>query len=284
MDDPKELLAKRLRTRFAQYVASGSRYRAPLIASLNRIADLADDTFVFGGLLRDLATKAGPVMPRDIDVVVSSTDLTRIARAFGPAVRRKTRFGGLVLNVQGWRIDVWELGSTWAFREQLIAPASFADLPRTTFLNIEAIAIELRPRRGKPRRLFEHGFFDAIQRRVVEINLEQNPFNSLAVVRALLVASVTGFKLGPELRRFVLDHADQSSLESLISVQLEHYGVVRRLPSTLRMWLQYLEDADPSVGAELPTPGGVQLAFWQTLNWDVLIDPKSTPGKLRGAI
>lgn len=272
MADPVAVTPTSLRKKFGRYVRSRSRFRAPLRATLDRLADLSDEVFVFGGLLRDLATGSGPIAPRDVDVVVSGVPSGTLEDAFRGVTRRRTRFGGLVLAVEGWRFDVWDLNDTWAFRTQVVADPSFQTLPLTTFLDVEAITLEYRPRPGKARRLFEHGFFEAVHNRQVELNLASNPFEHLAVVRSMVIASTMGYALGPSLRRFILDHITVETVEQLVEAQWGHYGVVRRHRRTLAGWLRYIEDAEAQANERvvLPPAGGVQLNFWDTLNWDAL--------------
>lgn len=273
MAESEPLGLRPLRRRFGRYIRSRSRFRRRLRAALDRIADLSEEVFVFGGLLRDLATRAGRISPRDVDVVISGADLDALAATFGRAVRRRTRFGGLVLVVEGWRVDVWDLHDTWAFRTNVVREPSFENLPRTTFLDVEAIAVEYRAKPGKARRVFEHGFFSALAKGQVEINLEANPFQELAVARALVTASAMGYSIGPSLRRFILAHTSTTRVEGLIEAQLDHYRVVRRHSRTLLAWLRHLQDANKH-GDEsivLPSAGGVQLNLWDTLNWDALL-------------
>ena len=57
---------------------------------------------------------------------------------------------------------IWPLGLTWAFRNGHSGPPSFESLSTTTFLNVEAIAVELWPAKGQGRHVFENHFFDAV--------------------------------------------------------------------------------------------------------------------------
>jgi hypothetical protein len=63
----------------------------------------------------------------------------------------ESRFGGLRLRRMEWQCDVWPLELTWAFIHDKVRAPDFADLPRTTFFNLEAIAVEVWPRPGQPR-------------------------------------------------------------------------------------------------------------------------------------
>jgi len=105
--------------------------------------------FLFGGALRDLLVFG--FLPRDLDIVVRTSELDRFTDEFIHYLVRRTRFGGMHFLVDGWHLDVWPLRETWAFRTGLVRPCNFLTLPRTTFLNVEAVAAELNPRPMRSR-------------------------------------------------------------------------------------------------------------------------------------
>jgi hypothetical protein len=79
-------------------------------------------------------------------------------------------------------IDVWPLGDTWALRQFRIGSGDFESLTRTTFLNVEGVIVDLSaPQRGR-RRVYASGFFEALQTRVLDINLEENPYPELSAI------------------------------------------------------------------------------------------------------
>jgi hypothetical protein len=181
----------------------------------------------------------GPrVHPRDVDVVIDGASLDAIASAFAPLIERRTRFGGLALRDRDWLFDVWPLADTWAFRQRVIAGSDFSDLPKTTFLNVEAVAIEFIPPTGRERIIVESGFFEGIANRIVEINLEENPFPALCVVRSLITAAKMEFRIGPKLSRYVDDYFARHDLEELVRAQEAHYGRVYCSISRLRSWAE----------------------------------------------
>ncbi|MBN1512070.1 MAG: hypothetical protein JXB13_08645 [Phycisphaerae bacterium] len=182
------------------------------------------DAYVFGGTIRDIVVRGSDVRNRDVDVVVAGVETDELERLFRPHVLRRTRFGGLVLYRDGWQFDIWPLHETWAFRTAGSLDASFQHLPRTTFLNVEAIVVELGAKPGFPRRVFEHGFFRSISDRVVELNFPENPYPSLSVVRALTIARQLGFHLGPRIVQYILDRMRHIGIPDLLAAQHSHYG------------------------------------------------------------
>lgn len=180
--------------------------------------------YLFGGLLRDLTSGRAP---RDIDLVTNEDSLEHLNPFVQEWGSRYNKFGGLNFRRAGWDFDLWPVEQTWAFRspaeESGLDNTSFASLPSTTFLNVEAVVVELWPEMDT-RRVYENGFFDAFRNRIVEINYEPNPSPAHCVVRSLLVAQRLDFQLGPRLIRYINDHVDTISPRQYEMLQSSHYG------------------------------------------------------------
>lgn len=205
------------------------------------------------------------VIPRDIDVVVGYTTNEDLTMTLMDRLTRRTRFGGLHLNSGGWLFDVWPLQETWAFREGHVTCQGFSDLPKTTFLDVEAVAVELNPKRGTARRVYTNGFFEAISSRTIDINLEENPCPELCVVRSLITAAKLGFALGPRLARYVAYHGKKASMEELVEFQQSHYGHVYCCRDELSVWIKSIEQQarhSKRLVARLPLPSHRQLKLW----------------------
>lgn len=195
------------------------------------------DIFLFGGMPRDIAISGPFSLPRDVDIVVGDASTDDIGEVFSDFVQRRNRFGGFSLYIDDWHIDIWPLERTWAFLYHWASEASIADLPKTTFLNVEAIAVELKTVPGRPRHIYEHGFFEAVNNRVVEINFEENPYPDFCIIRSLLVATKLRFSLGWRLVRYIDYHAQQYDVGELVDIQRKHYGSVRADEGRLALWL-----------------------------------------------
>ena len=262
-----------VRDRAARFLTSRVRTRRPLVEALTAIVERTAEAYLFGGLIRDLVITTGIVKPRDVDVVFSGADVDELISAIEGSVIRRTRFGGVSVNVCGWRLDLWPLEETWAFRSRLVPTISFGTLPCTTFLNIEAVTLQIKSSPGCPRSIFECGFFDAVRSRTLELNLEENPFPALAVARALVLASRMRYALGPRLVRYIAEYATTVSIEDVLRAQIQHYGFVRRDRSDLERWLVAIRrhyETAAATAFELPVSNSVQLTLWDTQNWDLL--------------
>lgn len=210
---------------------------------------------LFGGTLRSLLLSRLEDQrlgrPRDIDIVVAGTCMDALRERFRPVIKRETRFGGLRLERMNWQFDVWPLHGTRAFVEDNTQEPSFSALPWTTFFNLEAIAVDAWVDPGCSRTIYsgDDRFFEGVISRTLEINRQENPFPSLCVVRALVMASSTGFAIGPRLAQYLIVNGPALSDTELEETQLKHYGQVCCDAATLREWLEhvYAREGDSSI-------------------------------------
>ncbi|MBE0658726.1 MAG: hypothetical protein IH602_13620 [Bryobacteraceae bacterium] len=261
-------LCEVLRARVGRFVRRRAHYRTPLLEFFSTLNQREWRSVIFGGTLRDLMIRGSSEQPRDVDVVVDVPTIELLADLFQSSIRKRTRFGGLHLNVGGWPIDVWPLESTWAFRTGKVASATFESLPSTTFLNVEAVAAELWPRPGRARRIYDREFFNAVTSRTVEINFADNPFSELCVVRSLLTAARLDYALGPRLAEYIRVHGSTLKDDDLNDIQIGHYGKIRCDGAEMKVWIQWLTSTrdDPEMRVRLPLSRPTQLSLWD--DWD----------------
>jgi len=233
-------LVRLLRQRLSRFLANGSRARAPLFATLDHICSRNDRAFLFGGVLRDLMMRGPSAFPRDIDIVVCTTNRMDFDRQFGDLGSATNRFGGVRFSANGWAFDIWPLEETWAFRNSLVSCRGFHDLPATTFLNIEAVVAELKPRPGRARLVHSRGFFEAVLSRTLDINLEENPFPDSCVVRSLVLSAKYRFHIAPRLVRYIVKQGMRIAPEQFDVLQLRHYGRVFWLGHEIEAWIRTL--------------------------------------------
>lgn len=202
----------------------------------------------FGGTLRSLLLSRLvdrlPGRPRDVDIVIQGPPLGILRELFGNLISRETRFGGFHLHDAGWEFDVWPLEKTWGIVQDQIDHPDFGYLPNTTFLNIEAAAIDIWSGESGERRIYsgDDQFFKAIIDRVIEVNRIENPFPELCVVRSLVLASELRFGIGPRLAQYIAAHGSVMSPDELESIQRRHYGKIRVTGDALRQWITTVTD------------------------------------------
>jgi hypothetical protein len=238
--------ARRLRRLTRDFITDADDKRSNPRKALKRVLDrflrFEWPVYMFGGMVRDIAVTGARAVPRDLDLVVDGADPDALCAHFSDEVRRRTRFGGFNLRIckRGveWDVDIWPLDETWAFGDSNMEP-SIENLPRTTFLNVEAVVVRMAPFPGNVgRTIHESGFFEAINSRTLEVNYRRNRYPSSCVIRSLVTAWRLRYRLGPKLCRYIVEHAPLRDLESLAAFQRAHYGHLRLGKSILRRWIE----------------------------------------------
>ena len=185
-------LKQRLRKRLGRFVAVDSKRHHPhLYIALEKIREIRKPTFLCGGAVRDFLL-CNSCTPRDLDIIFGYISREELAALFSDDVKEETGLGGLKLEVRDWSIDMWPLEDTWAFKENK-SGKGFSDYPKTTFLDVDAIAVELFSRNGRKRTIYSKGFFEAILSKTIELNFEENPAPGKCIVRALQMARKFNF-------------------------------------------------------------------------------------------
>jgi hypothetical protein len=262
--DLKRKLLAEVRTLFRP---NRSVWRAPILQVLEDLKQTDARAVLFGGTLRSLLVsrlferRFG--RPRDIDLVVLGVPLSDLEKRFNGIIARHTRFGGLKLRNGSWHFDVWPLEETWAFRKDKVI-ARFEDLPSTTTFNLEAIAVEVWSKDGKPRALFSghDQFFHGILSRTLELNRTDSPFPELTVVRAVVMASELRFRIGPRLGAYIAEIAPTLNETTIDEIQALHYGHSRMTGHTLKEIVQVISRRSlMQKSIDLPRMG--QLHLWE---------------------
>lgn len=252
-----------------------SLWSEPIVDTLRDIRSANVRAVFFGGTLRSLLLSRLQDQrfgrPRDVDIVVAGTSLDSLREKFHSIITRETRFGGLRLERMNWQFDVWPLHRTWAFLEDSNQEPHFSALPWTTFFNLEAIAVDVWVSPGHSRTIYSGNdqFFEGVISQTIEINRQENPFPSLCVVRALVMASSTRFAIGPRLARYLTVNGAALSDVELEETQVKHYGRLRCEVSMMRRWLDHISAryAQNSL-SPITLPMRKQLSLWPEMEAD----------------
>ena len=216
-------LKQQLRTRLGQFVATDSKRHYPhLYSVLEDIRNNNYPAFLCGGAVRNMLLCNNSI-PRDLDIILGYVSREQLETLFPDHNKEKTSLGGLKLQVKDWSIDMWPIQDTWAFKEGKVTGKGFSDYPKITFLNIDAIAIQLFSKRRQKRKIYSKGFFEAIAERTIELNFEENPAPAKCIVRALRIADKFKFVIGPRLARYMISYTNQMEIEELAEIYQRRY-------------------------------------------------------------
>lgn len=220
----KSPLEHRLRRKLSRLLARPGEMAAA-VAVLKDWERRGMAPILFGGVLRDLVVMGRRYYPRDVDVVLQRGTTDGILVDLSEHQYRLNRFGGVHLCLNRWAFDVWPLERTWAFTQDNTLAPNASNLPKTTFLDVEAIAVTFN---GPDRigQIISNGFFEAIEKRCIGINYRPNPFPGLSAIRTLVTASKLRFAISVDLARYFVNAVAKFGVEELIHAQEHHYGKV----------------------------------------------------------
>lgn len=142
------------------------------------------EVYVFGGLVRDIALFGGRNFNSDVDLVVdcSQADLDCLFSACGSSAR-KNKFGGYRTVLDGWSVDVWAVGETWAFKAGLVEYLGVESLLATTVTTWESVLFCFRTKKI----ISSDDYLGSLNRGELDVVLVNNP-NRLGVLLKLLKA------------------------------------------------------------------------------------------------
>jgi hypothetical protein len=214
----------RLRKGVSEFLKTDSASNREFRSQLRRLDSIGSRAYLFGGFVRDIFLNGVKAQPKDVDLVVEGDGFDELLKTVKPEGLRTNRFGGVNFRLGAVDVDAWRLEDTWAFRAGYFRDAiGVRTLPKTTYLSVDAIAVQLRPEPGRSRRVFEAGFFQSIERQLLDLNLEENPFPELMVVRTLVMAKRGRFALSWVLLKALHSLILDCGLRDLYQVQLSHY-------------------------------------------------------------
>lgn len=187
-----------LRKRVDRFLSS-STYGRDDVAAFVRKLGMLGPVVLFGGILRDLSILGNEGFHSDVDLVIDTDSEQSIEKFLAPYAYQRNKFGGYRIQLGRWKLDLWRFKTTWAISKGLVEGGTFADLCRTTFFDWDGIIYEIEGGRIKS----VDGYIDRINRRVLSINLKENPNPAGNVVRAFRYCEKYDAQLSPELVRYI---------------------------------------------------------------------------------
>ena len=202
---------RRLTRRAAYFFKTSTLLRSEVACFASHLSTLGP-AMIIGGFLRDLYLSGNREFRSDIDFVVNPASLPEFENFVRAQSGKPNRFGGYGIALKRWRVDVWPLEKTWAATEGHVEVSSFEDLLKATFFDWDAILWD--PKGAKA--IHAPSYFQRLQSRVIDINLEPNPNPLGNAVRALRYGYRWSAAFGPQLAAHVAKQIRDNHWEGLV--------------------------------------------------------------------
>ena len=187
----------------------------PQIAELIELLESSGNVIIFGGAIRDFVLDR---QPRDYDFVIDTKNsISDYLRNYNYI---KNSFDGYKVLLSEARLDIWALKDTWAFKKGIITQ-DISNLTKTVFFNADAVAVNITT-----GQVFESGFVEAFESKVLNIILAENPLPELCVLRAFAFNKNYSFEYSHELFEYITNWISRTEapLQVLLKVQKTHYN------------------------------------------------------------
>jgi hypothetical protein len=219
---------KALKKQFSSFLKSVKRSRSKFVYReiFEFLEKCESPAYLFGGAVRDIFLKGNNAKPNDFDIVFSESGIDKFLDNFRKHKVVKNNFGGYKVLYQGVTLDVWEIESTWAFKNNKVPYTNVSSILDTTFLNIESVLLELNPKSGKKRKVYYRDFFHSIETEELDINLPDNPFLDLSYSRIIHFSIMNKFSISPDLIQWMKYHKESVSINSVIKKYEAKYGLI----------------------------------------------------------
>lgn len=196
----------KLKERVKYFFKSHSHERSEVGVFINDLKPLGEIA-VFGGMLRDLSCGGNKSFFLDVDLVIDSKEKGVLGNFLKKYQVKKNSFGGHRIFLNRWKIDLWQLEETWAFRENHIHGSNLDNLVKTTFFTWDAIIYKVNT--GSVYHI--DNYFELLKSGVIDINFEANK-NPLGIAtRALQLSLKNSAKLSPRLVKYILHQTEGKS-------------------------------------------------------------------------
>lgn len=192
----------------------------PFIDDLEKYGEI----IFFGGALRDFVSDNNQT-PRDLDIVFDATSnrsLEQIVRKHELPIK-KNKYDGFKIEFETISMDIWDINTTWAFKNK-IKTSSQKSLIDTVYLNIDGIAYNY-----SKETLYSAHFDDAIEKKEIDIVLEENPNVELNLLRAMVINREYQFKFSTNIKNALNASYLEKGYEfikELTDLQYARYGEI----------------------------------------------------------
>lgn len=187
-----------LKKRIDRFFSSSLHGRGEVRHFLSSLEDLGEIA-LFGGMLRDMSLASISEFNSDIDIVIDAKDTLSLDVFLAKFNAQRNKFGGYRLAISKWKIDIWELDSTWAFKHGHALGKSLDDLCKTTFFDWDGIIYHL----NNAKIIAVDSYLDRLHSKIIDINLCENPNPVGNIIKAIRYCEKYDAKLSAKLARYV---------------------------------------------------------------------------------
>lgn len=214
------LTSKQLKQRIDAFFALRNEHQQAR-GLIDALADV-HQSWIFGGMLRDISLFGAHGFTSDIDIVVNSSRETLVETISNLATIdfHYNKFGGIRFSYQNIDFDIWSLTDTWAFKENLIPCENATSLLKTTLMSWDAILYDLHAE----KLICSENYLHDLTHRHLELVLDHNPNPTGSVSRVLRTIFTKQVKsLGPQLCNFLKKELSETNFDVLQDYELRNY-------------------------------------------------------------
>lgn len=205
------------------------------------------EVLIFSGIIRNFFIKhKGEI--RDLDLVLSRVDNSKIDSFFSDYTFRKNSFGGYKVKINNLPIDIWELASTWALNNAKVELGLFNDynLPNTVFFNFSAVAFNYNTKKF----IASDSFMKFLETKEIDLVLEENPLPQLCIVNTIHYKVKFELEISSNLKKYYSSNFNDFSNEDYENIQLKHFNKILYPYNYLKTWAIIFSTDAKNIGKE----------------------------------
>ncbi len=180
--------------------------------------------YLIGGVLREYRDNETIRELRDADFIIDVENDELWQKMLAEYQPEGNHFDGYKFHCENnFLVDIWEIDKTWAYRNSVVPFEKdnyLESLPKTVFLNLDSIIYDLNTNTWYDE-IYQH----AIESKVLDIVLKDNPHVELNILRALVLRQRYQMTYSEELRNLILEYSnkDEHFVSLMMDIQYNRY-------------------------------------------------------------
>lgn len=196
----------------------------PPALDLFRKLEMYGNFYLIGGVLREFKDHQCIRDLRDIDIVMDTSEKEKCKNMLKKYQPQINSFGGYKIFTPNLIVDIWFLDETWAYWKKIVdcPPEKYGEkLTDTVFLNIDGIAYDWKHEKWNAER-----YNEAMNSRVIDIVLDQNPQIKLNIIRAMVLRKRYDFAFSERMKAVIVEQIKVSDdlQQELFQIQHKRYN------------------------------------------------------------